>query len=154
MRTRCNTHFDHKFTLAPTKLGRGFSGFPLLEVILAIAILAISLAAIGEVARMAFRNAEGAADTLQATLVARSVFAELQCGVLELANAGPTAIGEQVAFSGWSVQIIVEPCVTQELLQVRVLVGRTLAPDERPVCDLVRWFPNPDYALSDASTAL
>lgn len=123
-------------------------GFTLLEVILAIAILAVSLAAIGEVVRMAFRNADGAADGLEARVLAQSVFAELQAGARELIDFGPQPMDGEVALNDWQVQVLIEPAVTEELVQVRVLVGRTLEPHEQPACELIRWFPNPDYVTS------
>ena len=127
------------------------SGFTLLEVILAIAILALSLAAIGEVVRSAFDNASEAADGLEARIVAQSVIDQIKCGVIEIADVGPTQIPDNEALGDWKVQVLVEPTAVEELVQVRVLVGRTLDPNERPACELVRWFQNPDYAIASVA---
>ncbi len=127
-------------------------GFTLLEVILAIAILALSLAGIGEVVRSAFSNASQAADGLEARMVAQGVIDQLKCGVLEITDAGPMQMSDTESLGDWAVQIIIEPTAVEELLQVRVLVGRTLDPGERPACELVRWFQNPEYAVAAAAT--
>ena len=42
--------------------------------------------------------------------------------------------------------MIVEPAIAVELVQIRVLVGKTLEPGIAPECEVVRWFPNPEYA--------
>lgn len=132
---------------------RRHAAFTLLEVILAIAILAISLAAIGEVVRTALGNASQAADGLEARLVAQGVIDQIKCGVIEIVDAGPLQLSDSEAFGNWTVQILVETTAVEELVQVRVLVGRTLDPSERPACELVRWFPNPQYAAAAATTA-
>lgn len=127
------------------------SGFTLLEVILAIAILALSLAGIGEVVRSAFSNASQAADGLEARIVAQGIVDQIKCGVIEIADAGPMPMGDTEALGDWEVQIIVEPTNVEELLQVRVLVGREIDARERPSCELVRWFQNPEYAVATAA---
>ncbi len=129
------------------------SGFTLLEVILAIAILALSLAAIGEVVRSAFGNASDAADGLEARIVAENVLDQIKCGEIEIADSGPTQMNQNEAFSDWAVQLLVEPTAVEELVQVRVLVGRTLDPNERPACELVRWFQNPDSVVAASATS-
>lgn len=129
-------------------------GFTLLEVILAIALLAITLAAIGEVVRLALRNANDAADQPAARLVAQSVLAELKSGARQLIDFGPAPLDSESAWDKWSVQVIIEPTVTDQLLQVRVLVDREIVASARPACELVRWFPNPQYAVVPTTTGL
>lgn len=129
------------------------AGFTLLEVILAIAILAVSLAAIGEIVRNSFSNTATADDSLRARMVAQSVIDQMKCGAVEILDAGPMALAHTEAFGDWTVQIVVEPTAVEELVQVRVLVGRTLEAQERPACELVRWFQNPEYAEAAAAAA-
>lgn len=129
------------------------AGFTLLEVILAIAILALSLTAISEVVRMSFTNAAGATDALESRMVAQSVIDQLKCGAIEMVDAGPMQLGQDDALADWAVEIVIEPTAVEELLQVRVLVGRTLEPGERPACELVRWFQNPEFAQAAAASA-
>lgn len=129
-------------------------GFTLLEVILAIAILAVSLAAIGEVVRSAFANASNAADGLEARIAAQNVLDQIKCGAIEIVDSGPTQMSQNESLSEWTVQVLVEPTAVEELVQVRVLVGRSLDPNERPACELVRWFENPEYAATASATSL
>lgn len=131
----------------------GYAGFTLLEVILAIAILALSLTAISEVVRLSFTNVAGATDAIESRMVAQSVIDQLKCGAIEIADAGPMQVGQDDALADWSVEIIVEPAAVEQLLQVRVLVGRTLDPGERPACEVVRWFQDPQFAQAAAAAA-
>ena len=59
-------------------------GFSLLEIVLALAILAGTLAALGEVMRSASQSAALASDETQAQLLAESVMAELLAGARPL----------------------------------------------------------------------
>ncbi len=120
-------------------------GFTLLEVILAIGVLTLGLAMIMTVNKNAYRNIHAASDGLHAEMVAESVLAELRCRRRAIESIGPFQLDQQQALGDWVVQVIVEPTIVQELLQVRILVGRTLDPGTRPDCEVVRWFPNPDF---------
>ena len=62
------------------------SGFTLLEVILALAILAGAMAVLGEVNRLALRNAAAARDLARAQLLAESKLAEIQAGITSTAS--------------------------------------------------------------------
>lgn len=128
------------------------AGFTLLEVILAIAILATGLLTIAEVVRMSYLNATQASGGLQAQMVAESVMAELKCGVRAIENFGPAAIDRELALGEWMVQVQVEPSITTELVEVQVRVGRTLEVGETPACEVVRWFPNPELVTAAAGT--
>ena len=56
-------------------------GFTLLEVILALTILAGAMAVLGEISRLAMQNATGARDLARAQLLAESKLAEIQAGI-------------------------------------------------------------------------
>jgi type II secretion system protein I len=138
------------------------SGYSLLEVVLALAILAGAFAALGEVMRLGDRNAAQARDTTQAELLADSVMSELVAGARALGNV--SAKFNLATDPPWIYTIAVEPTEYAELVAVRVSVTQDMAPELDPVrCDLVRWLPNPDYlpastgedtsAASDASSS-
>ncbi|WP_425397894.1 type IV pilus modification PilV family protein [Aeoliella sp.] len=129
------------------------SAFTLLEVILAIAILAISLGYIGTVVTSAFELSAETSDSLEARIVAQTIIDQMKCGSMDIVDAGPMPMSQGEALSAWSVQIIVEPTSVSELLQVRVLVARTESTDDRPACELVRWFQDPEYAEQMAAMA-
>ncbi len=127
--------------------------FTLLEVILAIAILGVSIVAIGNVTRNAYRNAESATIELEARLVAESVMGEVLAGGRELVSAPlaplQTDIGSTPAYS---YAIIVEPTVQPNLLSVRVQVTKVDAdPGSVPLCEIGRWKIDPNYLSSVAA---
>jgi type II secretion system protein I len=127
-----------------------FLGFSLLEVVLALAILAGAFAALGEVIRLANRNAEQARDETQAELLADSVMAELMSGARLLGNE--TAAFDLAAEPPWVYSIVVEPTEYVELVAVRVRVTQDTTPELGPAsCDLIRWLPNPDYLSAAGS---
>jgi type II secretion system protein I len=123
----------------------GFFGFSLLEVVLALAILAGALAALGEVMRLGDENAAAAADESRAEMLAESVMAEILVGARAVGNVSGNVLPLDDD-PPWAVSIEVQPTDYQELVAVRVSVAQQLPPEQQPArCDLVRWLPNPDY---------
>lgn len=120
-------------------------GFSLLEVILALAILAGALAALGEVMRLGDENASAAADESRAAMLAESVMSELLVGARPITNvSGATLPLEDDP--AWVVSVEVADTPYMELVAVRVSIVQQLPPEQRPArCDLVRWMPNPNY---------
>jgi type II secretion system protein I len=126
-------------------------GFTLLEIILSLAILAGALAALGEVMRLADRNAQMVRDESQAQILASSVMDEL------LSGARTASTVNQAAFDyntdpPWVYSIAFDQTPYEELVLARVRVEQQLPPEQQPAhFDLVRWFPNPDYIATDTS---
>src|SRR5262245_65035612 len=94
-------------------------GFTLLEIILSLAILAGALAALGEVMRLADRNATLADGETQAQILAASVMDELSAGSREL-----TAV-DQVPFNTnddppWVFSIALDQTTYDERISLRV----------------------------------
>ena len=119
-------------------------GFTLLEIILSLAILAGSLAALGEVMRLADRNAEMVRDETQAQILAASVMDELLAGFAQMqaVNQEPFQIDSEPP---WVYSIAFEETPYLELLLARVRVEQQLPPQQQPAkFELVRWLPNPD----------
>jgi type II secretion system protein I len=120
-------------------------GFSLLEVVLALAILAGVLAALGEVMRLGDQNATAAADEARAEMLAESVMSEILVGARALGNVS-SAVLPLEDDPQWTVSIAVQSTEYQELVAVQVTVAQQLPPEQQPArCDLVRWMPNPDY---------
>ena len=144
----------YRATLRREKIGLiPFFGFSLLEVVLALAILAGALAALGEVMRLGDENAAAASDETQAQMLAESVMAELIVGARPVENVSGAALALP-AEPPWVLSVAVEPTEFQELVAVQVSVAQQLALELRPArCDLVRWLPNPDYISISSSTA-
>ena len=120
-------------------------GFTLLEIILALAILAGSLAALGEVMRLADRNAAAARDETQAQIIAASIMDELAAGARVLTAVTATPL-EYETDTPWLYSVAIEQTAYKEMIAVRVLVEQDADPRVQPArFQLMRWLPNPDF---------
>jgi type II secretion system protein I len=134
------------------------SGFTLLEVIVALAILTGSLAVLGELVRRGLDSAERARDLSRATLIAEAKMTE----VVALATAGagmPQAISSAVVEaeldrSGtWLYSIELGDTGSPEVMAVRVTVQRDQAASKRPISSsLTRWVRAVIPTSSDTSS--
>ena len=133
-------------------------GFSLLEVILALAILAGALAILSEVARTAMWNAGRTRDLAQAQLLCESKLAEILAGI-EPAEPISGASLETGQSPEWLYSIEIAPLDVEGLIEVRVTVEQDLPPEKRPVrCTLVRWMVDPSTVtevdlVAEASSA-
>jgi type II secretion system protein I len=129
-----------------------FYGFSLLEVILSLAILAGSLAALGEVMRQGDRNASLSSDETQAQIVASSIMDELIAGYRPL-TATDQDIYDPTIEPPWLYSIAIENTQYAELVAVRVLVERQMEPQQQPPkFELVRWLMNPNVTASQTDS--
>lgn len=120
-------------------------GFSLLEIILSLAILAGSFAALGEVIRNADRHASLSREETQGQIIASSVMDELLSGYRALTAVGPVVYDENMD-PPWQYSIEIQNTVYQELLAVRVVVEQQIAAEMQPArFEIVRWIGNPDY---------
>lgn len=123
----------------------GLSGFSLLEIILALAILAGSLAALGEVMRLAGQNAVLAEGEMQAQILTSSLMDELASGAKQLSPVSQASLISD-ANPPWVYSIDVQNTQYDQLVAVRVLVEQQLDQRLQPAkFELVRWMPNPNY---------
>jgi type II secretion system protein I len=133
---------------------RKTQGFSLLEVILALGILVGAMAVLGELARIAMRNAAMARDYSRAELLCESKLGEIIAGITQPVAVQPTPCETQPDLAGpqWLYQIDVSSLDTQGLLAVQVTVTQDLPPPQRPVAvSLTRWVPDPNAASSQTS---
>ncbi len=130
----------------------------LLEIILALGILAGSLAIIANLSRLSTNSAVSARDTTQAQFLCESVMAQLMCGVIEFESAydepvrdfvdtGATNPNDSYDYK-WVYSVEINSLDDYGLLEVIVTVTQYLPNSPRtPVsCRLVRW-------MLDKSTA-
>ena len=116
-----------------------------MEIVLSLAILAGSLAALGEVMRLGDRNAEMVRDESQAQILASSVMDELLAGSMQMMAVNHVPF-DYITEPQWVYSIAFEQTPYVELLMVRVRVEQDLPPEREPaVFEIVRWMPNPDY---------
>ncbi len=132
------------------------AGFSLLEVILALAILAGAVAVLGEAIRQAQRNAEVARELAKAQLLCESKLAEIAGGMITAQSVGRTPFDEATTLSvdstepAWLYWIETGDADEEGLISVRVTVARDLPPEKRPVqFSLVRWVPDPGASTSE-----
>ncbi|HEX4412543.1 MAG TPA: prepilin-type N-terminal cleavage/methylation domain-containing protein [Lacipirellulaceae bacterium] len=137
---------------AATRKRKSSTGFTLLEVILALAILAGSLAALGEVMRLADQTASLTEGESQAQIYAASIMDELLSGARQLENVSQATLNEDDSVP-WVYSIETNSTNLDQLVSVRVSVEQKLDARLQPArFDLTRFMPNPDYTPPDASS--
>jgi prepilin-type N-terminal cleavage/methylation domain-containing protein len=131
--------------------GQRTAGFTLLEIILALAILAGSLAALGEVMRLADQTASLTEGESQAQILAASVMDELLSGARQLSAVSQAPL-VQDSDPPWVYSIDTESTNLDQIVSVRVLVEQQLDPRLQPArFEIDRYMPNPDYVPPDTS---
>ena len=134
------------------------SGFTLLEVILALAILAGAIAVLGEISRLALQNATAARDLSRAEMLAKSKLAEIQSGMISAQAVEETAFdtssdSADPADPGWLYSILTQSTDEDGLISVRVTVTRDAPASQHPVkYSLVRWMKDPNYTYTPPSS--
>jgi hypothetical protein len=118
-----------------------------LEVVLAIAILAGCIAAIGELVRLGLLHAEEARDLTNAQLLCESKIAEIAAGVV------PTEAASMVPFehdTRWMYSVVVSSLDDQCLLSVQVTVQQVESTRLQPLTSsLTCWMIDPSLALME-----
>lgn len=125
-------------------------GLSLLEVMLALAILGVSLAAIGELMRIGARNAEMGRDLTTAQILCEDRMAQIVAGLLPSTTTPASPIEEAGSGEDWLYEIQSQPVPGQEgLLSVQVTVQQNPDLYPRPAfCSLVRWIVDPTWAAT------
>ncbi|MEX0937648.1 MAG: type II secretion system protein [Pirellulales bacterium] len=122
--------------------------FTLLEVILALAILATSLAALGEVLRTAIRSATEAEQLTQAEILAASKMSELMAlGYVPSPVQGSAfdSVMDGAASADWSYSVNVLSLNEPALVAVEITVTQAVATANQPLSyTLTRWMVDPD----------
>jgi len=126
--------------------------FSLLEVILALAILAGAVVVLGELARQGLESTRIARDLTYAQLLCESKLAEVVAGaeLPEPVQDMPLTTIEVPSSSLWLYSIDVMETGEQGLISVWVTVTQDPTTERRPVrCTLVRWMVDPyaDFSL-------
>jgi hypothetical protein len=127
-------------------------------VILALTILGLSLAVLGELARWGLRHAGYVRDMTQAQLLCESKMSEIVSGIVwpEPAVNVPFAAEDLLDPNdpvGWVYSIELVETDQPGLMAVAVTVSQNLPPERKPVqCTLVRWIPDPGIQSYDIGT--
>jgi len=130
------------------------TAFTLLEVILALAILAGSVAVLGEVLELAGRNSAGCEAETQAQIFASSLLDEMAAGLTDLTEVDREPVGIDTSIL-WvysvSIKDVEEESDTEieGLVSVEVTVEQDIEKRLRPVkYRLVRWFDSTKVGTS------
>jgi type II secretion system protein I len=113
-------------------------GLSLLEVILALAILGISMAAIGQLFFLGARSATQATLRNEANILADTKMAELVAGILEPQSTGQTGIAEA---PGWVYSIKIDDG-DQPGLKVATVIVQTVGEQVPVSLSITRFIPN------------
>ena len=120
-------------------------GFSLLEVILAIAILAGAMVMLGDLLRIAGRHATATSELTRAQLHCQSIISQIVAGILppESVQGAPMETDPN-----WTYSIDVQTLQLEGLLSVQVTVAQNIDARQQPLsATLTRWMIDPDLAL-------
>lgn len=122
-------------------------GLTLLEVVLAVAILGFSLAAISQLMWIGYRSATDARARTEMVLLCDTKMAEVAAGVLPLASVGGQPIPEA---TDWLYFVDVQNSLQLGLLSVTVTIAQAPETSATPISmSIVRFMPDPDYDPSE-----
>lgn len=131
---------------AKNALRKSRPGLSLMEVMLALAILGVSLAVLGELVRTGVRSAGAARDLSTAQIFCESKMAEIISGI-ELPETIMSVPLEE--FPEWLYSIEVQQIDQQGLLDILVTVQKDIELDRQPIYfSLHRWMIDPEYELA------
>ncbi len=125
---------------------RKAGGFSLLEVILALAILFVSVAIIGELMRFGLNNARAARDKTKAILLCESLLNEVVAGITPAESFTDVPLNDIAGEvdADWTCSIDVQSLDSSGLVRVTVFVRQSTANDRPPIeVSLTRWIADP-----------
>ena len=139
-------------------------GLSLLEVVLALAILLVSLVALGELVRLGLRNSQQAYDLSRAQLICESKLSEITAGLVPLEPVADVPLGSETLqpdLADWTYTLEIEPTNVPGLLAARLTVTNAAASTDPVSFTLTRWVRDPvlmeslqaEAALLEAATA-
>jgi type II secretion system protein I len=116
-------------------------GFTLLEVLISIAILGLSMIAIGHLFNLGIRNAIDVRLRSEANIIADATMAELAAGVIDASGGG----GIVESNPDWQYSVRSQSSDQPGLLVATVVIQRRNDPDQNVSISLVRFIADPDY---------
>lgn len=124
--------------------------FTLLEVILALAILAGSVAVLGEIMRSAGRSASDTHAETRAQMLACSVMDQVVSGAIDAVDQNQVMLETDDSVT-WTYSLTVSQTSMADLFSVEVIVEQTLEPQYNPVrYRLVRWVSQQEEEEEDS----
>jgi len=128
-------------------------GFSLMEIIIALTILGLSLAAIGNLVMTGARSAERAQIETTAQFLCESKLGEIKSGAQPAESIGPIPFEQYEAPAGWQYTVMSQPVDdTGTLLNIVVMVEQVTTDGSDPIrFQLVTWMIDPSIELSPDS---
>ena len=128
-------------------------GFSLMEIIIALTILGLSLAAIGNLVMTGARSAERAQIETTAQFLCESKLGEIKSGAQPAESIGPIPFEQYEAPAGWQYTVMSQPADdTGTLLNIVVMVEQVTTDGSDPIrFQLVTWMIDPSIELSPDS---
>jgi general secretion pathway protein I len=125
------------------------SGLSLLEVVLALSILAVSAALLAQITRMATDNGLMAKRLATAQMLCESKMSEVLAGAIPLTASGWTSITDSGRKQNWYYQIQTETAARPNMIGVRLSVtDQPDATSSNPeLFYIVRWMIDPNLGL-------
>lgn len=121
---------------------RPTAAFTILEVIIALAILAGSVAVLSEIMNAASRQASSAQAEATAQLLASSAMDEMLSGMTELTNLSREPLETNTTIP-WVYSVTLNDTTIDGLLSIEVLVEQDVEKQFRPLkFRLIRWIPS------------
>ena len=125
-------------------------GFTLLEVILALAIMAGATAVIGELVRTGLMNSQRARDITRGELICESVMTQIVTGAISATSTSNVQFDDDPR---WLYSISVDSSAQQGLITVTVTVVRDAPTEQHPApVQLVRWMVDPSIEEASSSS--
>lgn len=126
------------------------TGFSLLEVIIAMAILAGGIAILGQVIRIGTQSASDSRNLTTAQVLCESTMSELIARVLPLESVQRTPFETN---SDWLYSVIIRSTEEEYLFFVQVIVEENIDTEQRPLSFTIqRWVLDPDLELLEGKT--
>ena len=126
------------------------TGFSLLEVIIAMAILAGGIAILGQVIRIGTQSASDSRNLTTAQVLCESTMSELIARVLPLESVQRTPFETN---SDWLYSVIIRSTEEEYLFFVQVIVEENIDTQQRPLSFTIqRWVLDPDLELLEGET--
>ena len=126
------------------------TGFSLLEVIIAMAILAGGIAILGQVIRIGTQSASDSSNLTTAQVLCESTMSELIARVLPLESVQRTPFETN---SDWLYSVIIRSTEEEYLFFVQVIVEENIDTEQRPLSFTIqRWVLDPDLELLEGET--
>jgi prepilin-type N-terminal cleavage/methylation domain-containing protein len=119
-------------------------GLTLLEVVLALAILAGSATVLSQLVGLSMRAASNGRDLTQAQLLAESIMSEIAAGITRAETFTETRLPND---PDWLASAYVEPAQQPGMIRLTIVVRRDTLSLRAARYQLVRWLRDPNLAL-------